>query len=178
MSVARKPNAAIISLTVASLFFIGAVHAQQARPAAQPQARPAAQQPAAQQQLTPEQQAALTRQNQEMTKGALTVLQMIDGNQPGAVWDGASAVMKRAVTRDAFVKQVAADRQRLGAVANRGQSNVSRAQYPAGADVPQGLYLNVAIPTKFANNPQPIRELVSFRLDEDKTWRVSGYSIR
>jgi hypothetical protein len=23
-----------------------------------------------------------------------------------------------------------------------------------------------------------VRELVSFRLDEDKTWRVSGYSLR
>jgi hypothetical protein len=55
---------------------------------------------------------------------------------------------------------------------------VSRSQFPAGAKVPQGLYLNVAVPTTFATSQTPVRELVSFRLDEDKTWRVSGYSLR
>ena len=28
------------------------------------------------------------------------------------------------------------------------------------------------------NMPKPVRELVSFRLDEDRQWRVSGYSLR
>jgi uncharacterized protein DUF4019 len=36
----------------------------------------------------------------------------------------------------------------------------------------------VVYATKFANAPQPVRELVSFHLDNDKTWRVSGYSLR
>jgi len=143
----------------------------------QPAARSAAQN-SQQQQLTPQQQAALAQQDAEMTKAAQQVMQMVDGNRTGEIWDGASAAMKRAVTRDEFIKQINTDRNRLGAPAGRGQSNISRAQYPAGAQVPQGLYINVATPTKFANTAQQVRELVSFRLDEDKTWRVSGYSLR
>lgn len=144
---------------------------------AQPGASAQAQNPQ-QQQLTPQQQAALAQQDAEMTKAAQQVMQMVDGNRIGDVWDGASAAMKRVVTRDAFIKQITTDRNRLGSPAGRGQANISRAQYPAGAQVPQGLYINIATPTKFANSAQQVRELVSFRLDEDKTWRVSGYSLR
>ena len=32
--------------------------------------------------------------------------------------------------------------------------------------------------TRFANSAEPVRELISFRLDEDRVWRVSGYSLR
>lgn len=164
-------------LSAALLACFGTASAQQpqpsqARPQAQPAARPA--QPA----LTPQQQAQLAKQNSEMAQAALQVMQMVDGNRIGEVYDGASATMKRMVTRDDFVKQVTIDRNRLGKVATRGRPGVSRSQFPAGAKVPQGLYLNVAVPTKFANQAQPVRELVSFRLDEDKTWRVSGYSLR
>lgn len=61
---------------------------------------------------------------------------------------------------------------------SRGKPSITRVQYPAGASVPEGIYLNVSFPTRFANNAQPVRELVSFRLDEDKVWRASGYSVR
>ena len=152
--------------------------AQQAQPAAAP--RQAAQPPAATQApaLTPEQQAALAKQDADMTAAATQVRTLIDGNRAGEVWDGASAVMKRSVSRDDFVRQLGVDRQRLGAVQSRGPAVVSRAQFPAGAQVPQGLYISVATPTRFAGNQQPVRELVSFRLDEDRVWRVSGYSVR
>lgn len=167
-------------LSVALLACIGTASAQQAQPS-QPAPRPQAQQqPArpAQPQLTPQQQAQLAKQNADMSQAALRVMQMVDANRIGEIWDGASPTMKRLVTRDDFVKQITIDRNRLGKVATRGKAVVSRAQYPAGAPVPQGLYLNVATPTKFANAPQPVRELVSFRLEDDKTWRVSGYSLR
>ena len=51
-------------------------------------------------------------------------------------------------------------------------------QYSAGAAVPEGLYINVSFPTRFANSAQPVRELVSFRFDEDQVWRLAGYSLR
>ena len=44
--------------------------------------------------------------------------------------------------------------------------------------MPAGNYFNVVFATGFANAAEPVRELVSFHLDEDKTWRVSGYSVR
>lgn len=154
-----------------------------ARPAAAPAAtgaRPAAATaPAAPaQQLTPAQQAQLEKQNAEMSAAALQAARLVDAGQTAQLWDGASAVARKAVTRDAFTKQVSADRARLGALVGRGQPSISRVRFNAGAAVPEGLYLNVTYPTRFANSPQPVRELVSFRLDEDKVWRLAGYSVR
>lgn len=143
-------------------------------PAARPAAQPAQQAPA----LTPQQRAALAKQDVDTTQAATQVLQMVDGNRIGEVWDGASPTMKRLVTKDEFIKQVTIDRNKLGTASSRGKAVVSRSQFAAGGQVPAGLYINVNFPTKFSKAPQPVRELVSFRLDEDKTWRVSGYSLR
>lgn len=128
--------------------------------------------------LSPAQHAQLTKQNIEMTQAALRVAQMVDGNQVASLWDGASKVAKTAVKRDAFVSQIGTERARLGAVVGRGQGSVTRVKYGPGAQVPEGLYVNVSFPTRFAKAQQPVRELVSFRLDEDKTWRLAGYSLR
>ncbi|HLM52690.1 MAG TPA: DUF4019 domain-containing protein [Pseudoxanthomonas sp.] len=153
-----------------------AVSAQQATPPSVAPAQPAPQ-AATQQPPTPEQQAQLKRQNEEMGRAALKAAQMVDRNQIGELWDGASSVAKGAVTRDHFVRQLAAKRQTLGALTARQQVAVTRAVYSAGGRVPAGNYINVEYATRFAGEPQPVRELVSFRLDEDNTWRVSGYSV-
>lgn len=163
------------SLALVSLLaFATAAAAQQAAPPAAAPARPAA----AKQQLTPEQQAQVARQDAEMIKASTQVVQLVDQNKIGEVWDGASSVAKSLVTKDNFVRQISADRQKLGAPATRKQVAVTRAAYAAGGQVPAGNYVNVVYATQFANTPQPVRELVSFHLDEDKTWRVSGYSLR
>lgn len=128
--------------------------------------------------LTPDQQAQLAKQDTEMLAQAQRVAQMVDAGRMGEIWDGSSAVAKRAGAREAFVTHVRQDRERLGALVSRGTGAVTRVQYPAGAAVPEGLYINVNFPTRFANNAQPVRELISFRLDEDRVWRVSGYSVR
>lgn len=166
--------------TLAALAFSAGVCAQQAAPQPRPAASaaaPAAQQPAMEQ-LTPEQRAALAKQDADMTQAALRVMQLVDANRVGEVWDGGSTAMKRLVPRDEFVKQVTIDRNRLGKVASRANPNVSRSLFKPGEQVPEGLYINVRSATTFANQPQPVRELVSFRLDEDRVWRVSGYSLR
>ncbi|WP_298575001.1 DUF4019 domain-containing protein [uncultured Luteimonas sp.] len=167
-----------LSSTLAALILCGSALAQQPAPQPAPAAQPAATQQPAMEQLTPEQRAALAKQDADMTQAALQVLQLVDGNRIGEVWDGASAAMKRMVPRDEFIKQVTIDRNRLGAVASRGTPEVSRSLFRAGQQVPEGLYINVRSATTFASNPQPVRELVSFRLDEDRVWRVSGYSLR
>lgn len=159
-------------LIAAMLVFTAPASAQQAsRPAPAPQ-------PAKQQQLTPEQQAQVTRQNAEMSKAAAQVIQLVDQGRIGEVWEGASVVAKSVVSKDNFIRQVASDRQKLGAPVERKQVGVTRAAYAAGGQVPAGNYINVVHATRFANVPQPVRELVSFHLDNDKTWRVSGYSLR
>ncbi|WP_164271820.1 DUF4019 domain-containing protein [Stenotrophomonas sp. B1-1] len=148
-----------------------------ARPAP---ATPAAAKPAtaAAPTLTPAQQAQVQKQDAEMTAAALKAAQLVDGNRAGELWDGASVVARRAVPKAAFVSQLTADRTRLGALAGRGQPSVTRVKYGPGAAVPEGLYINVSFPTRFASSAQPVRELVSFRFDEDQTWRLAGYSLR
>jgi hypothetical protein len=140
-----------------------------ARPAPTAPARPA---------LTPAQQAQVQKQDQEMVAAALKVATLVDAGRAGEVWKGASAVARRSVTEQAFVAQLDSDRKRLGALVSRGQPVVTRVQYRAGATVPEGLYVNVSFPTRFTNSTQPVRELVSFRFDEDKVWRLAGYSVR
>lgn len=146
------------------------------QPASTPAATPAAQTGAAP--LTPAQQAQVARQDAEMTAAALRAAQLVDAGRSGEVWDGASAVARAAVQRQAFVTQVQADRTRLGALVGRGQPSVTRVRYGAGAAVPEGLYVSVSFPTRFATSAQPVRELVSFRLDDDQVWRIAGYSLR
>lgn len=160
----------MVALAITLSACIGAVAAQE------PQQQPA-QQPE-QQQLTPEQQAQIARQDADMTNAAQQVVQMIDANRIGDVWDLSTDTVKRLVPRDSFVQQVTADRTRLGAPSARGQAVVTRTQFQEGGEVPAGLYINVAFPTQFGNSAEPVRELVSFRLDEDQVWRVSGYSLR
>lgn len=118
------------------------------------------------------------RQDEDIERAARAVLSMVDRGQLAEVWDGASPMVKRLVSRAEFEMQVQADRRRLGRVVFRGEPVVNRERYPAGGRVPQGEYLNVATATRFANADAPVRELVSFRLDEDRVWRVSGYSVR
>jgi hypothetical protein len=169
----RLPVLLMLSLGLST----SAVLAQTAPAAAPPAATPGARAPATPA-IAPAQQAQLAKQDADMTRAAQQVAQLVDAQQAGQVWDGASAVARKAVTREAFANSVNGDRNKLGALVSRGKPSITRVQYPAGAAVPEGIYLNVSFPTRFANNAQPVRELVSFRLDEDKVWRASGYSVR
>ena len=101
-------------LLAASLAFTGVAIAQQP---AQPARAPAAAAAPQQQQLTPAQQAQVEKQHAELAKSAAQVIQLVDQNKTGEVWDGASAVAKAMVTKDAFVQQITADRKTLGALA-------------------------------------------------------------
>lgn len=145
----------------------------QTKPAAAPAQAPTA----AAQKLTPEQEAAIQKQNSAMTQAALQVAQMVDAGKVGEVWDGASPVAQQVVTRDAFVKSVEADRKKVGKLTERKLAGITRSESKGGA-TPAGLYINVNFATKFANEKQPIRELISFHLDQDQKWRVSGYTLR
>ena len=124
------------------------------------------------------QREAIAQQDQRMEAAAREVAELIDAQRIGEVWDGASVVARKVVAREQFIQGIGQDRQRLGARISRGQASVSRVQYKDGSAVPAGIYVNVSFASRFANSPQPVRELISFRLDDDKVWRVSGYSVR
>lgn len=62
-------------------------------------------------------------------------------------------------------------------VVARNWSNIARQQVQAGAQVPPGTCINIEFSTTFAAG-QNLHELISFRLDEDKVWRFTGYFLR
>lgn len=179
-----SPAPALLSAVAALLSLLSLLAclpaaAWQAAAMADPTARPAAMQAApAAPPLSRQQRARVATQDAEIIGAARKVMSLVDSGRIEEVWEGASPTIKRLVPRGEFIDQVAADRVRLGAVLSRGSADVGRERYAAGGRVPQGEYLNVATPTRFAGQPQPVRELVSFRLDEDRVWRVSGYSVR
>jgi hypothetical protein len=146
--------------------------------AAQPQVGSSSAAAPSQAPLTADQQVQLKKQNADMTRAAQQVVDLIDSNRANEVWAGASPAVRAVVPEKRFIEQVAADRSKLGAVARRNQVDIGRARYPAGGKVPEGFYATVVYATEFANQSKPVRELVSFHLDEDKTWRVAGYSLR
>lgn len=159
---------------VLSAALLGAATAALAQSAAAPAAaKPQAQAAPA---LTPEQQAQLREQNTKMEQAALQVALQVDQSQTGIVWDNASSIMKQAVQRDAFIKQTDTDRKQVGKPVSRKLAAITRSASQGGA-TPAGYYVNVSFATQFANQKQPIRELISFHLDPDKVWRVSGYTL-
>jgi hypothetical protein len=130
-------------------------------------------------QPTAAQQAAQAQLNQKMANAAAQVAQLVDAGKMGEVWDGASPIAKKAATRDIFIKQISTDRATLGPLTSRTVHDVSYSKSDGkGKDLPVGIYANVAFASKFANAKAPVRELVSFHLESDKTWRVTGYTLR
>lgn len=143
---------------------------------AQQKPAPAPQQPAARQ-LSPQQRAALQKQNQELVKYADSIVAMIDNGQVGQVWDGASEVAKKTVSRNDFVKAVDAQRAKFGTVKSRKLANITRIFSKGEQKLPAGNYVNVNYATQFSKQAKPVLEKVSFHLDSDKKWRLSGYTI-
>lgn len=134
------------------------------------------QQPAAKP-LTPEQRAAIRKQNQELVGYANQIVKMIDNGQAGDVWDGMSEVGKKAETRDAFSAKVKQERGKLGNTTSRRIVALYGSRSEGRKQLPAGIYRNVRYLTQFAGSTSPRIELVSFHLDSDKKWRLSGYAI-
>ena len=126
------------------------------------------------QQPTPD---AYAQRNQQIEQAAMQVIDLVDKNQTGQVWDGASTVAKQIVNRDVFVKAIGSDRAKVGSVVTRNLASLTFSQSD-GKQLPPGVFANVAFATRFKNEKQPVRELVSFHLDDDHVWRVAGYTLR
>lgn len=151
----------ILLVMALSLAGIGSAFAQ-----TQPQSRPQTRQSQGAPDISPNQ----------WLDAAASVLSAMDGNKAGDLWDGASPAVKKAVQRNAFLTQSAATRKSLGAAANRTWIAVRRMQVASGGNAPAGLYTSVELQTTFAANKVG-NELISFRLDEDGTWRFAGYTV-
>lgn len=112
----------------------------------------------------------------DIVQAALRVAQLIDEGKAAQVWDGASPASKKALDQKKFADGIAQTRKALGAPTNRAWVMVSRQIVPASKGTPAGLYASARFETRFAS--RTAHELISFRLDEDNTWRVSGYVVQ
>lgn len=104
------------------------------------------------------------------------ILQQIDGGQVGWVWDNASPVMKTQVSKEQFGGRSLERRRGFTAIGDRVWVTVSRNRFPKAAPPapPEGFYANVVFTTPGATG-ESLSELVSFRLESDNKWRVTGY---
>jgi len=122
------------------------------------------------------QQAQIEHLNHRMSQAATEVTQGLDKNKAGEIWDNASQIAKKAVTRDDFVRHVTAERKALGAPVARHVINVSYRRGD-GKEIPAGIYANVTFATTFSDSKKPMTELVTYHSDDDHVWRVAGYVL-
>lgn len=148
-----------VAIGVALLLTTGTVTAQQPTASARPAAP-----------------AAGTIEPNAIRDAGVRVVMAMDAGQAAKMWDEASAVTKKSVTRDAFVAGTNKARQALGKTNNRNWLSVRR-QFGDGQALPQGLYASAEFLAESPGKP-PVRELVSFRLDEDGVWRFAGYAVQ
>lgn len=113
----------------------------------------------------------------QLLRGGLQVIQMVDQNRIGEIWDGAAPVAQKRVARADFIQQVAQARAPLGAPQQRQWAAIHR-QAVAGGDAElAGQYVNVEYETRFSGG-RTVREMATFQLGPDGVWRVSGYFLR
>lgn len=113
----------------------------------------------------------------ELVKAARAAIRQIDEGSAGSFWEGMSSAVKQRVSRKDFTEAVLRSRQPLGSPGERYWVLITRQKIEGNASTPPGLYGSVEFASTFAGQ-KTLRELISFRLDEDKVWRTSGYTVR
>ncbi|QCP54450.1 DUF4019 domain-containing protein [Trinickia violacea] len=106
------------------------------------------------------------------------VVQQIDAGHFGEIWDDTAPFVKAKIPKDQWVLDTRTSRQSFGAVAARGWASVTRIRYAANASgIPAGLYANVNFTTALVQGGA-VYELLSFRLENDGKWHLTGYVPR
>lgn len=125
----------------------------------------------------PQQAAARDIDPNTLANTALQMLQAIDRDQAGLLWDNSSNVTKRSAKRNDFVGHVGKTRKPLGTADSRNWIAVRREVVADGGPLPAGLYASIEFASQFQGR-RPAKELVSLRRDEDGMWRFSGYVVQ
>ncbi|AWV02424.1 hypothetical protein DM992_23685 [Burkholderia sp. JP2-270] len=105
------------------------------------------------------------------------VFKQLDAGQYGAVWIGAAAFVKARIKQDQFAADMQQARQSVGAVSHRGWAQITRIRYTNASAMPDGLYANVDYATTLTSGAT-VYEKLSFRLDDDGRWHLTGYVPR
>ncbi len=102
-------------------------------------------------------------------------LALVDGGRYGASWDAAAALFQAAITKANWEKTIGNARSPLGAAPSRTLKSATFTHELPGA--PKGDYVVIQFNTDFEKKPGSV-ETVTPMLEEDGTWKVSGYFIK
>lgn len=102
-------------------------------------------------------------------------LHLVDEGQYAESWDGTAAFFRQAVTRAQWQSAAASVRTPLGTLVSRELKSCAYKTSLPG--VPVGEYVVVQYAATFGNG-KSATETVTPRLEEDGTWKVSGYFIK
>lgn len=102
-------------------------------------------------------------------------LALVDGGAYEQSWEEAASLFRKHVEKAEFTKSLNAVREPLGQLDGRVVESAVYATELPGA--PDGHYVVIQYKTQFANKKNAV-ETVTPMLDQDGTWRVSGYYIK
>lgn len=112
-----------------------------------------------------------------LLRDADAVFKQLDAGQYGAVWTDSAAFVKARIKQDQFAADMQRARQSVGTVRHRGWAQVTRIRYTNAPAMPDGLYANVDYATTLTTGAT-VYEKLSFRLDDDGRWHLTGYVPR
>ena len=112
-----------------------------------------------------------------LLRDADVVFKQLDAGQYGAVWADSAAFVKARIKQDPFAADMQHARQSIGPVSHRGWAQITRIRYTNSSSMPDGLYANLDYATTLTSGAT-VYEKLSFRLDDDGRWRLTGYVPR
>jgi len=113
-----------------------------------------------------------------LIQDGLKVMQQIDRDAAGDAWENAAAFVKSRVPKDNFIKNMRQARSNIGQVSERRWASVVRIRFDKEIDgTPAGLYANIDYASDLSDGAT-VFELVSFQLDPQGVWRLTGYVPR
>jgi hypothetical protein len=159
----RDPCCAVIALVL-----VGCAETQSKAPAPDPPPAPA-----------PEPAVSVAPDTTVKVDAAKTAtepwLALVDQEKYPESWDLAAKAFQRAVTRENWTSSVAAARSPFGKFVSRRLRSAKYATSLPGA--PDGQYVVIQFDASFEKKAQAV-ETVTPMLEDDGSWKVSGYFIR
>ncbi len=113
----------------------------------------------------------------ELLQDADTVFKRLDNGQFDDLWVDSASFVKTRIRQDQFATDMRRARQTVGLVRHRGWAQITRIRYAGVPSTPDGLYANVDYATTLTTGTT-MYEKLSFRLEDDGHWRLTGYVPR
>lgn len=99
-------------------------------------------------------------------------LQMLDQSQFGHCWEKSSILVKKNLSKEAFIKEATRSRQPFGPFIKRNiVMSQPKVELPGS---PKGKYVIIKFESEFANKKKVIQTVI-VQQDPDQVWRVAAY---